>query len=88
LLGERSGNLLRKENLLTERKVESEQIDLQSLEMYENLKGKKKGVAVSEIVDLVCSACGAEVTPAEWQAARTSTTFVYCSSCGRILYAA
>jgi predicted nucleic acid-binding Zn-ribbon protein len=88
LLGEKSSNQIRHENLINERKAIIDQIDKVHIEIYEKMRNKKKGVAVSEIIDTVCSVCGSELSPAEWQAARNSASFVYCSSCGRILYAA
>lgn len=88
LLGERSSNQVKLDNLLNERKAIIEQIDQEQMKIYENLRAKKSGVAVSEIIENVCSVCGSELTPAEWQASRKSKNLVFCSSCGRILYAA
>lgn len=88
LLGEKTASQAKMVNLLDERKAIIEQIDNEQMGIYENLRSKKSGVAVSEIIENVCSVCGSELTPAEWQASRKSKSLVFCSSCGRILYAA
>ncbi len=62
-------------------------IPKESLQMYEILRKRKSGVAVTTVVDGSCSVCGATIRPAELQAARAAQDLVYCSSCGRILYA-
>lgn len=65
----------------------SGQITTDSNNLYEGLRIKKKGIAVTIIEDRCCSACGTELTPAEFQAAKSSGSLFYCSSCGRLLYA-
>jgi predicted nucleic acid-binding Zn-ribbon protein len=57
------------------------------LEMYENLRQQKRGVAIAEISDNACAACGTTLTAALQQSARSATTLTHCPSCGRILYA-
>lgn len=74
------------EHLQVERKVVTQQIEKSILQTYENIRIKKKGIAVSNAVDQTCGSCGSEITPAEWQIARTSTQILLCRTCGRILY--
>jgi uncharacterized protein len=74
------------ERLIIERQVSSSQIKGEFLSIYESIRQKKKGIAVSIIKDQACSACGHELTPAEIQKTRTSNELCYCSSCNRILY--
>jgi uncharacterized protein len=59
----------------------------ESLRAYEALRLRKSGVAVTTVKDGACSVCGAEIRPSEVQAARASHNIVFCTSCGRILYA-
>ena len=59
----------------------------ESLQVYEGLRKRKSGVAVTTVKEGSCSVCGANIRPAELQAARAAQDLVYCSSCGRILYA-
>ncbi|HPL69801.1 MAG TPA: C4-type zinc ribbon domain-containing protein [Brevefilum sp.] len=54
--------------------------------LYNQLRERKRGVAVVSIVDGGCGICGQAITPADLQAVRSSSGLVFCSSCGRILY--
>lgn len=87
LKGELSSLEKKKENLLAERDAAIQNVDAASLERYETLRKAKRGLAVAVVVDQACTACGATLTPADWQAARSPQRLVTCSSCGRILYA-
>ena len=59
----------------------------QALETYEELRQQRRGLAVAEINENSCSACGATLTAALHQNARSTTQVAHCPSCGRILYA-
>lgn len=87
LRGELSSLKKKKDNLLAERSAAVQNVDAATLERYENLRKTKRGLAVAVVVDQACSACGATLTPADWQAARSPQKLVTCTSCGRILYA-
>jgi hypothetical protein len=54
---------------------------------YEELRPKKHGLAVAEIRDDACAACGTTLTAAMQQTARSASVVVHCPTCGRILYA-
>jgi uncharacterized protein len=87
LAGEREQLLKNQNRLDSERAASLSLITPSSLETYQRIREQKKGIAVSAIIDEdTCSICGSEVRPAEIQTARLSN-FIYCSSCGRILYA-
>jgi hypothetical protein len=75
------------EKLDSERLVAVSQIKNQHLIVYEDIRKKKKNIAVSIVEDDTCSACGVSITPSEWQAARSPDVVVFCPSCSRILYA-
>ena len=87
LLGERSRLTEDRERLIVERKAAKDQVTPDNLVIYDSLRKKKRGMAVAAIVDSACTACGSELTPAEYQAARSPTQTVFCPSCGRIIYA-
>jgi len=87
LLGEQSQLQKNRERSLSERNVLLSSIAPENLETYERLRKQKRGIAVATIVDEACTACGAMLTPAEWQAARSPQKMVFCPSCGRLLYA-
>ena len=56
------------------------------LQAYERLRKNRAGVAVAKVNDRVCSACGATLTAAANQAARSPSQITFCETCGRILY--
>lgn len=76
-----------KSKLLTEREISLSQVPKQLILTYDELRKKKSGVAVARVEDQTCSICGTSLTPAECQAAKSSTNIFTCSSCGRVLYA-
>jgi len=57
------------------------------LERYEALRQQRRGVAVAEIRDNACDACGTTLTAALQQSARHAAELVHCPTCGRILFA-
>ena len=61
-------------------------IDANSLDLYESLRIKRRGQAVSAVSDNSCEACGAALTPGHAQSVRISSQLVHCPMCGRILY--
>ncbi len=94
-LGDQHSQLIEEQNTLA-RNLERLQVERrsivvdiakQSLEMYESLRQQRRGVAVVEILDNACSACGTTLTAALQQAARSTSQLARCPSCNRILYA-
>lgn len=75
------------ERLESERNATKNSISINNLSIYDRLRQAKRGVAVAEVLDSTCGACGATLTPAEYQNARSAASIYYCPSCGRILYA-
>ncbi len=74
-------------DLQTERQAALGAVDPRSLKSYESLRQERRGVAVVEILDNACGACGTTLTAALQQSARHAVELVHCPSCGRILYA-
>jgi predicted nucleic acid-binding Zn-ribbon protein len=87
LAGEKEQLIKNRQRLDAERTVVLTPIHPQSLEIYNRIREQKKGVAVTTLEDDSCALCGAQIRPSEGQAARMQTNLMYCSSCGRILYA-
>lgn len=56
--------------------------------VYLQLRRAKRGLAVSEVAEGACSACGSSLGDALVQAARSMHTLAHCPTCGRVLYAA
>jgi predicted nucleic acid-binding Zn-ribbon protein len=87
LIDEQAGLSKDLERLSSERQATVSAMKSQILEMYENLRQQKRGVAVAEVSDNSCMACGTTLTTALQQNARSVVNLVHCPSCGRILYA-
>jgi hypothetical protein len=76
------------EKLTQERQATLDAISMEHRRLYEGLRSSKRGVAVVEITDGVCSGCGTILNAALQQNARSSSLLVSCPTCNRILYAA
>jgi uncharacterized protein len=86
LKGEKSTLEAQQSRLTIERNLQAQQIEATDLATYEKLRKVKRGLAVVVNNDGCCSACGAEFSPAEIQAARAPQQIIFCAICGRILY--
>ncbi len=73
-------------DLQTERQATVNAVAAGMLQIYEDLRQQRRGVAVAEVTDNACGACGTTLTAALQQSARHAAQLVYCPSCGRILY--
>ena len=74
------------ENLNAQRQAVIPVIDSSSLSLYDSLRQKRSGLAVSQVIENACNTCGASLTPGLAQSVRTSNQLVTCPMCGRILY--
>lgn len=88
LIAERSDLVHEQERLLAERGAALSAVAKTVIDQYEILRNQHRGVAVAEISDSACGACGTTLTAALQQSARHSGQLVFCPSCGRILFAA
>lgn len=75
------------ESLQNERKAVISDIAGSVVEMYEQLRKQRRGIAVTLISDEACDSCGTTLTPALQQSARSTSQLFTCPSCGRILFA-
>ena len=75
------------QRLESERSAVISDIDEGSIKVYDQLRQKKRGVAVTSISENSCDACGSTVISSQQQGARSNSQLFYCSTCGRILYA-
>jgi hypothetical protein len=73
--------------LLAERQAAVSTVAAEMLDAYDSLRRARRGIAVSEVSENACAACGTVLTAALQQNARHASQLVYCPSCGRILYA-
>jgi predicted nucleic acid-binding Zn-ribbon protein len=75
------------ENLSSERNAVMKDLAGQTVNLYDQLRKQRRGLAVASISDGSCAACGTTLTPSQQQSARSTTQLFYCPSCGRVLYA-
>jgi len=61
-------------------------IDAEDLAIYNQLRQKRRGIAVAKVVDRACSACGSTLNAALLNAAHSPNQICLCDTCGRILY--
>jgi predicted nucleic acid-binding Zn-ribbon protein len=70
-----------------EREAAISSIPSDELSAYEQLRSRRKGIAVAKVSDRTCSACGSTLSAALLGKARSPNTVSQCDFCGRILYA-
>ena len=86
LLGEREKLKMQLPKINSQRESLKSQLDEKLLKEYDALFKTKGGVAVAEIFDGSCKACGVELSPTDIQQAANPNVLMKCKSCGRILY--
>jgi predicted nucleic acid-binding Zn-ribbon protein len=94
-LGEQNRDLMQESALLykdlerlnSERQAVISGIAQQTMNIYNQLRQQRRGIAVTTVSDSSCAACGTTLTPSQKQNARSTSQLFYCPSCGRILYA-
>jgi uncharacterized protein len=74
------------DRLSTERNATAGAIPPDAIELYDQLRQQKRGLAIATISDNSCDACGSTLSLAQMQSARSSGQMALCPSCGRILY--
>lgn len=75
------------ERLSEEREASVNPVDAHLLEIYNELRKQKRGVAITEFSENSCASCGSTLTSSLQQGAKSPKQLAYCPSCGRILYA-
>ena len=71
-----------------ERHAAIEGIPQTDLQIYQQLRQQRRGIAVAKVVDRTCSACGSTLNTGLLSAAHSPTQLTHCDTCGRILYVA
>lgn len=85
-LGQKDQLIRNIDRLNAERATIVPPIDPDNVRIYESIRRRKSGVAVTTARDGSCVVCGTNIRPMELQSARAAQELVYCTSCGRILY--
>lgn len=86
LVGEQTKLKEEYKRLLREREAVLQSISSKMQSLYNQLRERKRGTAVATVSDGGCSICGQSLTPADLQTIRSSSSLVFCPSCGRMLY--
>jgi len=72
--------------LTADRARQAEFVERRDLTLYETMRQKKGGVAVTGVKDDTCVSCGVMLSQRILQAAADDSTLCYCEGCGRILF--
>ena len=75
------------ERLNSERQAVVSDIASQALNVYDQLRKQKRGIAITTVTDNSCEACGTTLTASQQQTARSTSQLFHCPTCGRILFA-
>jgi predicted nucleic acid-binding Zn-ribbon protein len=87
LIADQAAWTVKLEQLAEEREATLAPIESALVQIYENLRQQKHGVAIAEVSDNSCASCGATITASLQQNARSQKQLAHCPSCGRILFA-
>jgi predicted nucleic acid-binding Zn-ribbon protein len=87
LIEDQSNLGIKLEQLAEEREASVAPIEINLIQIYDNLRQQKRGVAVTDVSDNSCASCGATITNSLQQNARSQKQLALCPSCGRILFA-
>ena len=69
-----------------ERTATTEAIPEDDLIQYQQLRVKRRGIAVAKVSNKACSACGSLLSAILLHSARSPNQITLCDTCGRILY--
>jgi len=75
------------ERLQSERNAVIGDITEHAINVYDQLRKQKRGLAVTTLSDDSCDSCGSRLTASLQQNARSAIQLCNCPACGRILYA-
>jgi len=70
-----------------EREAAEEGVRPEDLQLYRSLRKGPGSLAVAEMQDDTCSACGVSLSASARQEVRSGPSLIRCRQCGRILYA-
>lgn len=85
MLAEREKMMAELPKLSTQREVVLKQIPAELIDEYSRLFKAKAGLAVVEVFEDSCKACGCELSPTDLQQAAKPDVITKCKGCGRIL---
>jgi predicted nucleic acid-binding Zn-ribbon protein len=74
------------ERLTSERAAVAAQISREALATFERVAHARRGIAVAEAKDGLCSECHVRLRPQVYNDVRRNAAIIQCESCGRILH--
>lgn len=83
---EKSELIKQRSTILAEREAIAETTPRDELILYEEIRNKRRGIAVVKVSDGSCSACGSSLSAALHRLVKSPNHIAYCETCGRILY--
>ena len=86
LIKDKDKLLVEAERLNVERNVFASSIPADELTKYNQLRRTRRGVAVAQVIDRTCAACGSTLSASLLQNASSMNQIIHCDTCGRILY--
>lgn len=81
----RQADVEERDRLQTQRRQDESSVGPQVLELYERLRKARRGQAVSEVHDGLCTACNVRLRPQLFNETRSNQSILTCENCGRIL---
>ena len=87
IISERKNQFTKKKaDLEEDRKKNALEVDPDLLDQYNRIFKSKKSLAVTELINDICSGCHMKVTPSTAGMVRAEKLVTTCDQCGRILY--
>ena len=75
-----------RDRLLARRQELQQALSEQVRELYERVRRGRRGVAVAEVCNGICTACNVGLRPQTYNEVRTNELLLTCDNCSRILY--
>jgi predicted nucleic acid-binding Zn-ribbon protein len=81
----RQADVEERDRLQAQRRQDESSVDPRVLELYERLRKARRGQAVSEVHDGLCTTCNVRLRPQLFNETRGNQSIITCENCGRIL---
>ncbi len=74
------------EGLMNQRKEYNNAVDSKTLKIYDLLRARRAGVAISAVVGGICQACHLEIPPQKFNELQRCNEVMSCPHCNRLIY--
>jgi predicted nucleic acid-binding Zn-ribbon protein len=86
LESERQADLGERKRLQARRKELEAALSESVRDLYERMRAARRGVALAEVRDGLCTSCNVRLRPQVYNEVRTNEALLTCDNCGRIIY--